>query len=152
MAVAYVVHHFLRFYLANFFPYSRFHFPRDIIAMGFLGTGSGMLGFGLNTYMRGGCFLAVVGGWGGCLLAISVVVPSSFQIYDFLMLIWGIFSPAYPGKEAFQLTSVLLIEACMAKVAVVEPMNAKTFAVGRNQSDIMTKRRTPSELRVCTLQ
>lgn len=65
MAVAYVVHHFLRFYLANFFPYSRFHFPRDIIAMGFLGTGSGMLGFGLNTYMRGGCFLAVVGGWGG---------------------------------------------------------------------------------------
>ncbi|CAA6674962.1 unnamed protein product [Spirodela intermedia] len=78
-----------------------------------------MLGFGVDSHMTGGCFVAVVerGGSGG-------------------------------GGGALQLTSVLLSKACMAKVAVVEPMKAKTFAVGRSQSDIMTKRRTPSELRV----
>ncbi|CAA6656501.1 unnamed protein product [Spirodela intermedia] len=78
--------------------------------------GSRMLGFGVDSHMTGGCFVAVVerGGVGG----------------------------------ALQLTSVLLSKECMAKVAVVEPMKAKTFAVGRSQSDIMTKRRTPSELRV----
>ncbi|CAA7392088.1 unnamed protein product [Spirodela intermedia] len=98
-----------------------------------------MLGFGVDSHMTGGCFVAVVerGGSGGGVR----VGFCSRKSADNLVLI---FSSSY-----FLVINVRSFsKECMAKVAVVEPMKAKTFAVGRSQSDIMTKRRTPSELRV----